>query len=41
MQSSMAEAMGALAKLLIPNKDWNEIIDFILKRAKGKELDQV
>lgn len=31
MQTSMAEAMGALAKILIPNKEWNEIIDFILK----------
>jgi CRISPR/Cas system CSM-associated protein Csm2 small subunit len=41
MQSSIAEAMGALSKILIPNKEWNEIIDFILKRAKGNEPEQI
>jgi len=36
MQSSIAEAIGALSKILIPNKDWNEVIDFILKKSKLK-----
>jgi hypothetical protein len=38
VKKSIAEVMGRLANILIPNNDWNELLQFVFSYAQSGEL---
>ena len=39
MKSSIAEAMGALAQILVPNSEWNELFEFVFTKYHSDSVD--
>ena len=41
VKKSISEVIGALSELLVPNKDWNELFEFIYRMYQQEEADSI